>query len=203
MKKIPTFHQERALHAQGITRIVGVDEVGCGALAGPVVAGAAIFPVTSRLGLVRDSKLLSPSQREGLFTHIQEKSLAWATGLASPEEIASFGLREATYMAMRRAIEQIEQVEHVLVDAWTIPGLSVPQKGIIRGDQSVKSIAAASILAKVVRDRMMVEYAKEYPVYGFEAHKGYATKQHRDAIKQHGPCEIHRLNYKTFHQTLF
>jgi ribonuclease HII len=195
----PTFLAEQTLLAVGFQSIVGVDEAGCGALAGPLVAAAVIFPLDSRLGLVRDSKTLSERQRESLYDDVIEKSDAWAVGMASHEEISEIGLRTANYLAMRRAIEQIPEADAALVDAWTIPDLAIFQRGIIRGDQTVKSIAAASILAKVTRDRLMLKYAEEYPEYGFEAHKGYATKKHRDAIKKHGPCPIHRLSYKTFH----
>lgn len=194
----PTFQFERELQKLGHQAIVGVDEAGCGALAGPVVAGAVILPLNSRLSLIRDSKLLSPRQREGLFDLIVERSTAWAAGSASVEEITCLGLRPATYLAMRRALEQIPQIDFVLVDAWTLPNLPHPQRGIIKGDRLVKSIAAASIIAKVTRDRFMKTLAEDYPVYGFEIHKGYGTSFHRQAIIEHGPCPHHRLTYKTF-----
>ncbi len=199
----PTFHIERELIAHGYRAIVGVDEAGCGALAGPLVAAAVIFPLHSRLSLVRDCKQLSHKQREGLYERIMDKAQAFAIAQASHKEICTLGLRKANYLAMRRAIEQIPEADAVLVDAWTIPGLRIPQRGIVRGDQTVKSIAAASILAKVARDRMMEAFAKQYPEYGFEAHKGYATKDHRKAIETYGPCPIHRLTYKTFQPQLF
>jgi ribonuclease HII len=194
----PTFKRERELIDLGFTRIVGVDEAGCGALAGPVVAGAVILPLDSKLSELHDSKLLTESKRELLFGLVKKRATAWAAGIATVEEIYKIGIRQATYLAMRRAVEGIEGADHVLVDAWTIPELDLPQKGIIKGDQKVKSIAAASIIAKVTRDRMLKEYAVQYPHYGFDVHKGYGTKVHRDAITQHGPCEIHRLGYKTF-----
>lgn len=196
--RLPTFHAERALIAQGFGAIVGVDEVGCGALAGPVMAGAVILPLDSRLGNVRDSKLLSPQAREALYPFIIDRAKAWAVGSASVDEIGKLGLRAATLLAMRRAVEGIPKVDYVLVDAWTIPGLSVPQRGIIRGDLTIKSIAAASIVAKVTRDRLMVELAGQFPAYGFDVHKGYATKAHRAAIRAHGPCEHHRMSYEIF-----
>lgn len=194
----PTFQYERELIAQGYSAIVGVDEAGCGALAGPLVAAAVIFPLDSGLALVRDSKTLSPAQRDSLYFEIIEKADAWGVGEVSHEEIFEIGLRPANYLAMRRAIEKIEAPDFVLVDAWTIPGISIPQKGIVKGDQLVKSIAAASVIAKVTRDRIMIELAREFPEYGFDEHKGYGTKRHREAIKEHGPCSIHRLRYKTF-----
>ncbi len=200
IKHLPTFKMERELRAQGYQWIVGVDEAGCGALAGPVVAGAVILPLESRLQGVRDSKLLSEKMREELYDEVKEQSTAWAAGQASVEEIEAIGIRPATYLAMTRAIEAITQTDYVLVDAWTLPELALPQRGIIRGDRTVKSIAAASIIAKVTRDRQMRAHAQEHPAYGFDGHKGYGTAAHRAAIKTHGPCPIHRLSYKTFHE---
>lgn len=198
IKSPPTFKIERELLAQGFQRIVGVDEAGCGALAGPVVAAAVILPVDSRLGALRDSKLLSQRQREELYPRIVERAVAWSVGMASVEEIARLNIRGANLLAMRRAVEGLESIDYVLVDAWTIPGIAIAQRGIIRGDLTVKSIAAASVIAKVTRDRLMSKLACEFPVYGFEIHKGYATKAHRAAIVLHGPCSHHRLGFKTF-----
>ncbi len=176
--------------------IVGVDEVGSGALAGPVLAGAVVLPIASGLGGIADSKVLSTRQREELYVLICEKATAWAVGSASVQEIFDLGIRPSTYLAMRRAVDHIESVDYVLVDAWTIPGLSIPQHGIICGDRLTKSIAAGSIIAKVTRDRQMSELAMQYPQYGFEKHKGYATQMHKRAILEYGPCAIHRMNYK-------
>jgi ribonuclease HII len=197
-KKKPTFLYERELMEQGFTQIVGVDEAGCGALAGPVVAGAVILPLNSRIGELNDSKQMSEKKREGLYELVTQRALAWAYGIATVEEIYEIGIRQANYLAMRRAVEGIEQADYALVDAWTIPELTIPQQGIIKGDTKVKSIAAASIIAKVTRDRMLYQLEEQFPQYGFATHKGYGTKQHRDAIAQHGPCPIHRLGYKTF-----
>lgn len=195
----PTFQVEKSLWKAGFRLIAGVDEAGCGALAGPVVAGAAILPFDSRLGMIRDSKLLSPEAREELVPLIQERAIAWGVGSASVEEISVLNIRQAGLLAMRRAVEALaKQPDHLLVDAWTIPGLELPQRGIIKGDRLVKSIAAASILAKVTRDRIMADLAKTYPAYGFEIHKGYGTALHQTAIKKHGPCSAHRLTYRTF-----
>ena len=196
MKKGPTFIQERILMSKGYTRIVGGDEAGCGALAGPVVAGAVIFPPDSQLERLNDSKCLSVSVREELYDQITDCSIAWSVGVANVQEIFSLGIRPATYLAMRRAVLSIHSAEFVLVDAWTIPDINIPQKGIIRGDSLVKSIAAASIIAKVTRDRMMKQLANEFPVYGFDQHKGYGTKFHREAIQKHGPCNMHRHKFK-------
>lgn len=194
-KTPPTFKMERELYARGFRRIVGVDEVGCGALAGPVVAAAVILPVDSRIGKLRDSKLLDARRREELYPLIVKRAMAWSVGVASVEEIATLNIRGANLLAMRRAVEAIEFVEYVLVDAWTIPGITIPQRGIVRGDLTVKSIAAASIIAKVMRDRMMRELAQEFPQYGFDVHKGYGTKAHREAIVEHGVCPHHRLAF--------
>ncbi len=195
----PSFAMERELFAQGYRAIVGVDEVGCGALAGPVVAGAVVLPLDSRLGGIRDSKLLSEKQRERLFPSITGKAHAWAVAQAEVSEILQLGLRRATLLAMRRALQRIPSADFVLVDAWEISDISLPQRGVIRGDRLVKSIAAASILAKVTRDRIMGELGEQYPQYGFEAHKGYATEAHQRAIRENGPCEIHRTAWKPFH----
>ncbi len=202
MKTKPTFWYEKTLTQQGYSHIVGVDEAGCGALAGPVVAGAVILPTDSRLGDLNDSKMLQETLREDLYEKLTSMCDYWAVGSASAEEIGKIGIRPATYLAMRRAIEQIEKADYALVDAWTIPGITIAQQGIIRGDSQVKSIAAASILAKVTRDRLMKQYAEKYPEYGFELHKGYGTSAHRKAIRKHGACKIHRTTFKTFQQTL-
>ncbi|MBI2473400.1 ribonuclease HII [Candidatus Uhrbacteria bacterium] len=195
IKTVPTFKYERMLAGHGYRRIVGVDEAGCGALAGPVVAGAVILPLNSRIGGLRDSKLLSESQREELYTLITARAVAWSIGSASVDEIYALGIRQANYLAMRRAVEDLSGIDYALVDAWTIPDLSCPQKGIIRGDQSVKSIAASSIIAKVTRDRLMKTLSQQYPGYGFEKHKGYGTIEHKQAISLQGLCDIHRLNF--------
>ncbi len=192
----PTFYHERELISLGYTAIVGVDEVGAGALAGPVVAAAVILPLDSRLGLIRDSKLLSARQREGLFEKICALSAGWAIGSASVDEIHALNIRRAGLLAMRRAVGGVSQADFALVDAWKIPEIEIPQRSIIRGDRSVKSIAAASIVAKVYRDRLMRNLAKEHPKYGFDEHKGYGTRAHRDALKTHGPCSHHRMGFR-------
>ncbi|MFH1252956.1 MAG: ribonuclease HII [Candidatus Uhrbacteria bacterium] len=203
MKKDPTFHFERDLAALGYRAVVGVDEVGCGALAGPVVAGAVILQPPFRLAGVRDSKLLSATARERLAETIKKQAQAQVVGEASVEEINQFGIRQATFLAMRRAIEKIGEVDFVLVDAWQIPGLPFKQKGIIRGDRLIKSIAAASIIAKVYRDAFMRKISEEYSEYGFDEHKGYATAFHLSAIEKHGPCPIHRTSWRRFQPQLF
>lgn len=197
-KQNPTFVYERELLLKGFRMIVGVDEAGCGALAGPVCAGAVVLPLDSRLGKLRDSKLLLPKMREELCELIKERATAWAVGIATVEEIEELNIRRATYLAMRRAVQQIQDADVLLVDAWKIPDVDLPQFNIVRGDFKIKSIAAASIIAKVTRDRLMREYHKMYPFYRFDIHKGYATALHRKMITSCGPCPIHRLTYKTF-----
>jgi len=184
--------------AQGFRCIAGIDEVGCGALAGPVVAAAVILPLNSRLGLVRDSKLLSRQQREKLAPMICERAVGWALGEASVHEIGALGLRPATLLAMRRALDALAArypVDFVLIDAWTLPHLHIPQRGIVKGDRQVKSIAAASIVAKIARDAQMVACAKDYPEYGFEKHVGYGTRAHKETLRLLGACPLHRKNF--------
>lgn len=201
--KNPTFHFERDLAALGYKAVVGIDEVGAGALAGPVVAGAVILRMPFRLAGVRDSKLLTTAARGRLAEEIRRYSRAHATGEASVEEINKLGIRQATFLAMRRTLEKIGEIDFVLVDAWQIPGIPFRQKGIIRGDRLVKSIAAASILAKVYRDALMDKLAEEYPQYGFRDHKGYSTPEHLAAIKEFGACPIHRVTWRRFQPKLF
>ena len=194
----PTFLRERKLLDAGYHAIVGVDEAGTGALAGPVVAGACILPLNSRIGRLHDSKLFTEKVREQMYEKVVEKAENWAVGIVSVNEIMKMGIRTASLEAMRRAIEKIAIADYALIDAWTVPELSIPQRGIVKGDRLVKSIAAASIIAKVTRDHMMYEYHSEYPKYGFDKHKGYGTRVHRQIIDEFGPCPIHRLTYKTF-----
>ncbi len=194
----PTRAFEAKVLEEGYRFVVGVDEAGAGALAGPVVAGAVILHPTESVTGLQDSKKLSAKKREELYSAILKYSVAWAFGMATVEEIMLHGIRPANYLAMRRAIEKIEQAEYALVDAWTIPSLHIPQLGIIRGDQQVESIAAASIIAKVTRDRMMMDYHARYPIYGFDSHKGYGTRKHREAIEKHGPSPVHRMNFTLY-----
>lgn len=195
---LPTFKIETELLDEGYCAIVGVDEVGAGALAGPLVAAAVILPIDSNLKDLRDSKTLSDLQKDRLYDQIYSKAKGCALGIASVREINKLGLRPANLLAMKRAVEAIPHADFAIVDAWNIPKLHLPQRSMIRGDQNVKSIAAASIIAKVTRDNIMIELARDFPEYEFDRHKGYGTKIHRDAIKKHGPCMLHRINYKIF-----
>lgn len=176
--------------------ICGVDEAGRGPLAGPVAAGAVILPKDCQILYLNDSKKLSPRRRQDLFEEIKEKAIAWNVGLASPERIDEINILQATYEAMAAAVRGLKAEPQVLLnDAVTIPGIAIPQVSIVKGDAKSVSIAAASILAKVTRDRMMEEYDILYPEYGFGKHKGYGTAAHIQAIKEYGPCPIHRLTF--------
>lgn len=176
--------------------ICGIDEAGRGPLAGPVVAGAVILPKGKRILYVNDSKKLSEKKRNELFDVIKEEALSYGIGIVSTEKIDEINILQATYEAMRQAVSQLSvQPDILLNDAVTIPGIDVRQIPIIKGDAKSLTIASASILAKVTRDRMMIEYDSLYPEYGFAKHKGYGTKAHIEAIKEYGACPIHR---KTF-----
>ena len=176
--------------------ICGIDEVGRGPLAGPVVAGAVILPKDCEILYLNDSKKLSEKRREELYDEIMEKAIATGIGIVSPARIDEINILQATYEAMRIAIQQLETEPDLLLnDAVTIPEMIIPQVPIIKGDAKSVSIAAASILAKVTRDRLMVEYDKVMPEYGFAGHKGYGSKEHIEAIKKYGPTPIHRKTY--------
>ena len=180
----------------GYTYICGIDEVGRGPLAGPVVAGAVILPKDCNILYINDSKQLSEKKREELYDVITKEAVAWAVGYASPERIDEINILQATYEAMREAIHNLGIMPEILLnDAVTIPDVAIAQVPIIKGDAKSVSIAAASILAKVTRDRLMVEYDRVMPEYGFAGHKGYGSKEHIEAIKKYGPTPIHR---KTF-----
>ena len=176
--------------------ICGVDEAGRGPLAGPVVAGAAILPKDAQILYLNDSKKLSASKRDELYDEIKEKAIAVGVGIVSPERIDEINILQATYEAMRIAIKELGVTPDILLnDAVTIPGVGIKQVPIIKGDAKSVSIAAASIMAKVTRDKIMEEYDKMYPEYGFAGHKGYGSAAHIEAIKTYGPSPIHR---KTF-----
>ncbi|MCI8454018.1 MAG: ribonuclease HII [Lachnospiraceae bacterium] len=178
------------------TLICGVDEAGRGPLAGPVAAGAVILPKEAQILYLNDSKKLSEKRREELFLEIREKAVAFHVGLVSPKRIDEINILQATYEAMREAVGGLSAVPNLLLnDAVTIPGLSMKQVNIIKGDAKSVSIAAASILAKVSRDHIMAEYDVQYPEYGFAKHKGYGTAAHIAALKQFGPTPIHRRSF--------
>lgn len=176
--------------------ICGIDEVGRGPLCGPVVAGAVILPKNSQILWLNDSKKLSEKKREELYDVIMEQAVAVGVGMASPERIDEINILQATYEAMRMAVSNLKVKPALLLnDAVTIPGIDIPQLPIIKGDAKSVSIAAASIIAKVTRDRMMVEYDRLYPGYDFASNKGYGTKAHMEALRSIGPCEIHRRTF--------
>lgn len=176
--------------------ICGIDEVGRGPLAGPVVAGAVILPKDCDILYLNDSKQLSEKKREELYNVIMEKAVAASVGYATPERIDEINILQATYEAMREAVSGLSVKPEILLnDAVTIPGVDIPQVPIIKGDAKSISIAAASIIAKVTRDRLMVEYDNVFPRYGFAANKGYGSPQHIAALKQYGPSPIHRKSF--------
>lgn len=176
--------------------VCGVDEAGRGPLAGPVVAGAVILPPDCEILYLNDSKQLSEKRREELFDEIKEKAVAWGIGMASPARIDEINILQATYEAMREAIGALNPAPQVLLnDAVKIPQIEIPQVPIIKGDAKSLSIAAASVLAKVTRDRLMKEYDKVMPEYGFAGHKGYGSAAHIEAIKKYGPSPIHRATF--------
>ena len=176
--------------------ICGIDEAGRGPLAGPVAAGAVILPKDCTLLYLNDSKKLSEKRREELFVQIKEQAVAWCVGIVGPERIDEINILQATYEAMRHAVAGLGVKPDLLLnDAVEIPGVDIMQVPIIKGDAKSVSIAAASILAKVTRDHMMVEYDQLFPDYGFAKHKGYGTAAHIQAIKELGPCPIHRRSF--------
>lgn len=178
----------------GFTRVAGVDEAGRGPLAGPVVAAAVVL-VEPVLGL-DDSKKLRQQQREDLFDLLQNQDHCIGVGLVEAAEIDRIGIQQANYQAMFKAIQQVVPMpDFALIDGFAVPGLPCPQKRIVKGDQKSQSIAAASIVAKVIRDRMMTALDREYPGYGFGKHKGYGTQQHLMALSELGPCPAHRHSF--------
>lgn len=188
---------EEKLHSNGVKLIAGIDEAGRGPLAGPVVVGIAIMPEDSMIEGVNDSKKVSEKKREKLYDLITQEAIAWNVGIADQNEIDEINILNATKLALTRAIEGLKiKPDLILVDALTnINTLGIPYKSIIKGDAKEYSIAAASILAKVTRDRMMREYDEIYPQYGFSGHKGYGTAKHIAAIKEYGPCILHRKSF--------
>lgn len=195
-KRLEKMREFERKYASAYTQICGIDEAGRGPLAGPVVAGAVILPVDCEIRYLNDSKKVSAPRRALLFDEIREKAVAYGTGIVSPERIDEINILQATYEAMRQALDQLSvSPDLLLVDAVTIPDVRVKQVGIVKGDARSVSIAAASIIAKVTRDRIMEEYHEEYPEYGFAGHKGYGSQAHIQAIKKFGPCPIHRRTF--------
>ncbi len=192
---------ERDLWGKGVGLIAGVDEVGVGPLAGPIVAAAVILPREVPTRGINDSKKLSPEQRERLAVEIRQRAVAVGVGIVEVDEVDRLNTYRAALEAMRRAVLQLPmQAEQLLVDARRIPGLDLPQMSIIKGDARSYSIAAASIVAKVTRDAMMCALDHLYPQYGFAQHKGYATAAHHAALAAHGPSPVHRRSFLAVRQ---
>jgi ribonuclease HII len=200
----PSFKEEKLLRAQGYRLIAGVDEAGRGALMGPVVAGAVILPEIIRArwkDKVRDSKQLRPAERETLYEYIKEKALAMGTGTSSNEVIDEVGIAKATRLAMIAAIRQLQpEPQFILIDYFRLPETPLPHKGVTDGDSLCFTIACASIVAKVTRDRLVVAMAEKYPDYGFAGHKGYGTSQHLECLRRKGPCPLHRRSFRPVSQ---
>ena len=204
---LPSFAEEEMLEAQGYQRIAGVDEVGRGALAGPVVAAAVILPChmdAPWLNQVKDSKQLTPARRQLLFHHIHEIAIAIGIGMAHHEVIDAQGIIKATRLAMKLAIDQLSSPpQSLLIDYMSLPEVSIPQKGIKNGDELCFSIACASIVAKIARDQLMIELDRTYPGYGLAHHKGYGTKEHLACLRRLGPSPIHRQSFQPVREVIW
>jgi ribonuclease HII len=199
LTQFPNLDHENELRSQGYDLIAGIDEVGRGALAGPVIAGAVILPYPANLPwleLVRDSKELNCRKRESLFDSINKEAIAVGVGIVPSQVIDSINILKATKLAMMQAVEKLSKKPHfLLIDRVTLSQCPIPQRGITRGDKLCLSIACASIVAKVTRDRMMTEFDRIYPGYGFAHHKGYGTGEHLSCLRNLGPSPIHRLYF--------
>ena len=195
---MPDLSFEISLQAQGLNVIAGVDEAGRGPLAGPVAAAAVILPLSFVCQGLNDSKKLSPAKRDELYGRLTgDKAVIWSLAYAGVEEIDEINILRATHVAMARAVGGLGvAVDHCLIDGLPMRGFPWPHEGIVKGDGLSLSIAAASVIAKVSRDRVMLEYAREFPQYGFERHMGYGTKEHLEALRIHGPCRIHRRSFQ-------
>ncbi len=194
---MPDFELEAIAKAKGYTAVCGVDEAGRGPLAGPVCAAAVILDPDTDIPGINDSKKLSEKKREVLFDVITENAVAYGIAFASVEEIEEYNILNATYLAMNRAIDMLEgRADFALIDGNRVPtGITVDCQTVVKGDAKSMSVAAASILAKVTRDRLLLEYDEKYPQYNFAKHKGYGTAEHTDAIRKYGPCEVHRPSF--------
>ncbi len=187
---------ERELRAQGFSRIAGVDEAGRGALAGPLVAAAVILPEGFDLDGLADSKALTPNARQALFERIVREAVAWSVRRCTPTRIDRRGLHRMNLWLLRRSVRTLSvEPDYVLSDGFSIGRLPVPSLSIRKGDAVVASVAAASIVAKVVRDRIMDGYHRRFPMYGFDRNRGYGTPEHLAALREHGPCPIHRRSF--------
>ena len=195
--KRPTRREENRLYRRGYRLIAGTDEVGRGAWAGPLVAAAVILPKEFQLVGLNDSKKLAAKQREKLYKQIIHRAVAWSTAAVEQQQIDRHGLSQANRRALRQSVEQLPvRPDFILVDSFNFSFKSIPGRGIVRGDATVACIAAASIIAKVTRDRMMVAHHRRYPRYHFHQHKGYGTAEHRRLLLKHGPCALHRFSFE-------
>lgn len=196
METINWLEFEQNAYNKGFKAVCGVDEAGRGPLAGPVCAAAVILPEGMIIEGVNDSKKLSEKKRDALYDVIIDKTLSYSIAFATVEEIEEINILNATMLAMKRAVEGLDiPADFAYIDGNRTPQLNIPCEFIIKGDARSMSVAAASILAKVTRDRLMLDFAKQYPEYKFEKHKGYGTKVHMEAIREYGPCPIHRLSF--------
>ncbi len=198
------YEFERQILDQRYKNIIGIDEVGRGPLAGPVVAAAAVIPVGLVIPNLTDSKGLSHLQRVAVFNELKSNpSIIFSIAEVSPDIIDNINILRATHLAMKEAAEKINVTKpFILVDGLPVPDLPYPSKNIIKGDSKSASIAAASIIAKIYRDSLMVNFDKKYPAYGFASHKGYATKKHLENLSQFGPCPIHRMSFSPVSQSI-
>ena len=196
---MPSFEYEERRYSEGYSAVCGIDEAGRGPLCGPVVAAAVILPRGLEIEGLNDSKKLSEKKREALFEVIKEKAVAYAIAEASPEEIDEINILNASMLAMRRAVEALPiPADFALIDGNCSRGFNIPTETVVKGDSQSYSIAAASILAKVTRDRQCIELDKEYPMYGIAKHKGYPTKDHMNAVREHGVAPIYRKSFLKF-----
>ena len=196
---MPSFEYENLKYAEGYTAVCGCDEAGRGPLCGPVVAAAVILPRDAEIDGLDDSKKLTEKKREILFEKIKEVAIAYAIAEATPEEIDEINILNASMLAMRRAVDMLpHKADFALIDGNCSRGFEIPTETVVKGDSKSYSIAAASILAKVTRDRGCIELDKDYPLYGIAKHKGYPTKEHMDAVRKFGPAPIHRKSFLKF-----
>lgn len=195
---MPDLELEVSLQAAGVSRVAGIDEAGRGPLAGPVSAAAVILPEGYTLEWLDDSKKLTAARREKVFEALTtDERVEWALSYGEVEEIEEINILRSTHAAMARAAQALSPaVEFCLIDGLEVPGFPLPSRGVVKGDGISLSIAAASVIAKVSRDRLMLKYAEEFPQYGFEKHKGYGTKVHLEALRTHGACRIHRKTFQ-------
>lgn len=201
---MPDLRLEKELHRKGMNRVAGIDEAGRGPLAGPLAAAAVILPADYRNATLDDSKRFGEATREQLFEELTgDVGVCWAVSFAEVEEIEELNILRATHAAMARAAAGLARRPcFCLIDGLDVPGFPMASRGVVKGDGISLSVAAASVIAKVSRDRRMRDYAGEFPEYGFEKHKGYGTKAHLEALQRHGPCRIHRRTFQPVAQLM-